>query len=260
MSKDFEEIPDFIDIIFKNRNKKYGAYRIRKKYKVALLIGVLAGSTIMSAAVVIPFLEEKPNGIQMTPPKRVVEIKMQHLDIPPAKMVVPPPPPMPHVKKILQTAKYVAPKVVDTVMDIDTSRIMTSAQAKLAVSSPDTMGPIAEVTPAIPEPRTREKPFISVEEMPTFPGGQQTLMKYIAEHIRYPKVALQNNTEGDVIVKFCITSTGNVDQVSIIKGVSPELDAEAERVVKSLPKFIPGKQAGIPVPVWSVLPITFKLK
>ena len=85
-------------------------------------------------------------------------------------------------------------------------------------------------------------------------------MKYISDHTIYPNIALENNIQGKVIVKFCVTAKGGVTQVSILRGVSPELNDEAIRVVKSFPKFIPGKQSGIPVPVWYVVPITFSLK
>ena len=103
-------------------------------------------------------------------------------------------------------------------------------------------------------------PFVAVEEMPKFPGGNIALLKYIAEYTNYPEVAKENNIQGKVIVKFCVTSKGGISQISVIKGVSPELDAEAIKVVKILPKFKPGKQGGKPVNVWYTVPITFTLK
>jgi TonB family protein len=102
--------------------------------------------------------------------------------------------------------------------------------------------------------------FMVVEEMPMFPGGDVALLKYISKHINYPEVAKENNIQGKVIVRFCVTAKGDVNQVSIFKGVSPELDAEALKVVKTLPDFKPGKQGGKPVPVWYMVPITFTLK
>jgi protein TonB len=84
-------------------------------------------------------------------------------------------------------------------------------------------------------------------------------MKFIGENLKYPEVPQENNIQGTVTVKFCVTSKGGVDQVSIIRSVDPALDAEAIRVVKSLPLFRPGKQGGIPVPVWFTVPIKFKL-
>jgi len=107
---------------------------------------------------------------------------------------------------------------------------------------------------------TYDTPFVVVEEMPMFPGGDTELLKYIAANTQYPEVAKQNNIEGRVIVRFCITAKGEVDLVSVLKGVSPELDAEAIRVVKTLPAFNPGKQGGKAVPVWYMAPIIFTLK
>jgi TonB family protein len=105
-----------------------------------------------------------------------------------------------------------------------------------------------------------EVPFIVVDEMPMFPGGDPELLKYIGENTHYPEVAKVNNIQGKVIIKFCVTAEGKISLISVLKGVSPELDAEGIRVVQSLPAFQPGKQKGKPVPVWYMVPITFTLK
>lgn len=107
---------------------------------------------------------------------------------------------------------------------------------------------------------TDEVPFVSVEEMPVFPGGDAELLRFIAEHTIYPEAAKLKQTQGRIVVKFCITATGDISRISIEKGVSPELDAEAIRVVKTLPQFTPGKQGGKTVPVWYMVPITFTLR
>jgi TonB family protein len=104
-----------------------------------------------------------------------------------------------------------------------------------------------------------ETPFVVVEEMPQFPGGDTELLKFIAENTRYPENAKQNNIQGRVIIRFCVTKTGSIDKVSILKGVSYELDGEAVRVVSELPAFIPGRQGGKAVNVWYMVPITFAL-
>jgi TonB family protein len=106
----------------------------------------------------------------------------------------------------------------------------------------------------------KEVPYVVVEEMPMFPGGDGALLKYIAENTMYPELAKENNIQGKVIVRFCVTSKGSVSQISVLKGVDPELDAEAIRVVNTLPTFRPGSQGGKPVPVWYMVPITFSLK
>jgi TonB family protein len=103
-------------------------------------------------------------------------------------------------------------------------------------------------------------PFVVVEEMPMFPGGDGELLKFITANTNYPEVAKTNNIQGRVIIRFAVTAKGSVSKVSVLKGVSPELDAEAIRVVEALPEFNPGKQGGKPVPVWYMVPITFTLK
>jgi TonB family protein len=108
--------------------------------------------------------------------------------------------------------------------------------------------------------RAEEKPFVVVEEMPMFPGGDPELLKYISENTKYPDAAKNQNIQGKVIVRFCITAKGGVSLISVIKSVSPELDAEAMRVVNTLPAFQPGRQGGKAVPVWYMVPIAFTLK
>ncbi len=112
----------------------------------------------------------------------------------------------------------------------------------------------------VQEEEAEEIPFVVVEEMPMFPGGDIELLRYIADHTEYPEIAKENNIQGRVIIRFCVTAKGGVSQVSILKGVDPELDKEAIRVVRDLPAFKPGKQGGKPVPVWYMVPITYTLK
>jgi TonB family protein len=104
------------------------------------------------------------------------------------------------------------------------------------------------------------EPFDVVDEMPVFPGGGEALIKYIKDNVNYPESAKTRNIQGKVVARFVISTDGNVSRASIIKSVSPELDGEALRVIKTLPKFKPGKQDGQSVPVWFMVPITFYLK
>jgi TonB family protein len=108
--------------------------------------------------------------------------------------------------------------------------------------------------------RSSTEPFVQVEEMPVFPGGDAGLITFIANNTIYPEAAKKNGIQGRVIVRFCITENGTLDRLSILKGVSPELDQEALRVIETLPVFTPGRNGGKPVPVWYMLPITFALK
>ena len=104
-----------------------------------------------------------------------------------------------------------------------------------------------------------EEPFVVVEEMPMFPGGDAALLKYITDNIRYPESAKTNNISGRVIIRFDVNSEGKAEEATVLRGVDPSLDEEAIRVVNSLPVFSPGKQGGKPVPVYYMVPVTFSL-
>lgn len=130
---------------------------------------------------------------------------------------------------------------------------------KLPATAPPPPPP--PVTTVIDETKGAEPaPFVMVEEMPQFPGGDSMLLDYLVKNTRYPEFAKTNGIAGKVIVRFCITATGNISMISIMKGVHPEIDAEAVRVVSTLPPFKPGKQGGKPVPVWYMVPVNFALK
>jgi len=119
--------------------------------------------------------------------------------------------------------------------------------------------PFAVIVETPPGRDPGNEPFVVVEEMPVFPGGDSLLLKYIVDNTHYPEVAKSEKIMGRVIVRFCVTETGDVDRVSVIKGVHPALDKEAVRIISSLPQFEPGKQGGVAVPVWYMAPVTFTL-
>lgn len=108
------------------------------------------------------------------------------------------------------------------------------------------------------ETAAHEEEFVVVEEMPQFPGGNEAMQKYIAENLKYPKTAIKGE-QGRVIVSFVINKRGKVGDVKLIRSVSPELDAEAVRVIQDMPDWIPGKQKGKAVNVRYTIPIVFKL-
>ena len=110
-----------------------------------------------------------------------------------------------------------------------------------------------------PVPQSK-KVYESVEQMPEFPGGMEGLMRYLQQNVQYPPIAVQNNVQGRVVVQFIIDETGQVGDVEVVRSVSEEVDAEAVRVIKSMPKFEPGRQNGEPVAVWYTLPIAFKMQ
>ena len=104
-----------------------------------------------------------------------------------------------------------------------------------------------------------EKIYSVVEQMPQFPGGDGELLKYIGANLKYPAIAAENGVSGKVILRFVVSKTGSVDRVEVMKSLDAACDKEAIRVVKGLPKFIPGKQNGVNVAVWYTLPVTYRL-
>ena len=108
--------------------------------------------------------------------------------------------------------------------------------------------------------KEQQEIFTVVEEMPQFPGGMGEAMKFLAQNIKYPVAALQAKIEGRVIVQFLVKENGKVADIKVMRGVSPELDAEAMRVVGLMPDWIPGKQRGKAVAVKYTMPIMFRLQ
>lgn len=104
-----------------------------------------------------------------------------------------------------------------------------------------------------------EKPFDVVEQMPEFPGGQEALMKFLSESVKYPKEASKDGVQGRVVVQFVVEKDGSISEVEVVKKVNEHLDAEAVRVVNAMPKWKPGKQKGENVRVMYTLPISFRL-
>ena len=109
-------------------------------------------------------------------------------------------------------------------------------------------------------PSPSNKVYDVVEEMPQFPGGASALFDYLARNIQYPVVAEENGIQGRVVVSFVVDRDGSITDVRVQKGVDPSLDKEALRVVRSMPRWIPGKQDGAPVRVKYTVPVTFKLQ
>ena len=151
--------------------------------------------------------------------------------------ITPPPPPPP------------PPEVIVIVEDI----VEIVDEAKIETTESDEMVAI-EI-----EEESDEEFFMVVENMPEFPGGDAGLMKYIQNNVKYPPIAKEYNITGKVYVSFIVDKSGSVSDGKIARGVDKSLDAEALRVVKSLPKYKPGKQRGKAVRVMFTIPINFTL-
>lgn len=110
-----------------------------------------------------------------------------------------------------------------------------------------------------PQAQNQKEIFTTVEQMPEFPGGQDSLVNYLATNIRYPEAARKDKIEGQVIGQFVVNEAGNVVDVKIVRGLNADFDAETIRVLNNMPDWSPGRQAGKNVSVYYTLPITFKL-
>ena len=142
---------------------------------------------------------------------------MENLDQP-AELIAPPPPPPPPPQDVVQQSRYVPPVVVDSVKPEEAVQLMTADQAQVEVQDEEVVEEVAVVAEEVQEDVDEAEPFVVVEEMPMFPGGEEALLAYIGEHTQYPEVAKENNIQGKVIVRFCVTSKGGVDKVEILKG------------------------------------------
>jgi protein TonB len=252
-----KRIPDFDDIVFEIRNKEYGAYRLRKKYSRNVLLGMLIGVAVLCMAVITPYLNAKAMESLKKRAERQVEIKMENLDQPQEKVEPPPPPPPPPAETVAPV-RYVAPVVVDSIKPEEVKQLMTTDQAQSEVKNEE-VTVVQEVQVEVKEEEAPVEIFVVVEEMPSFPGGEDAMMKFINSNIVYPEIAKENNIQGTVTLSFVVNYKGIVDNVRLIKGVDPSLDNEAIRVVKSIPQWKPGRQAGKPVNVSFSVPVKFRL-
>lgn len=241
------------EMVFETKNKEYGAYNLRTRYKKTITTASIISLIILIIVVGPPFIMAKLNKsnkavIDNSITADLMNIKQQQEEAPPP----PPPPPPPELK---QEAKFIAPVVVDTVKEV--VEIATTDQVIANTTNDQVQEEVVEVQNTVVE---EEAPaFLVVEEMPVFPGGEAELLKYIGEHVKYPEISKENNITGKVYVNFVVDENGKVIKVKIARGVDPYLDKEAIRVVESLPNFAPGKQRGKAVRVQFTIPINFTL-
>lgn len=158
----------------------------------------------------------------------------------------PPPPEAPKVEEVLQIAENDA--------DVQETTIQSSEENNQAVE-------IKYVAPVVEEEEPEEAEiFMVVEEMPEFPGGMAECLKFLGKNIKYPTIAQENGVQGRVIVQFVVNQDGSIVDPVVVRSVDPYLDKEALRVIKTMPKWKPGKQRGKAVRVKYTVPVTFKLQ
>ena len=112
----------------------------------------------------------------------------------------------------------------------------------------------------VPVPADPNEPLMMVEVMPSFPGGQEAMFKYIGQALKYPDLAVENGIEGVVYVTFVVERDGTISEAKVLRGIGGGCDQEAQRVVQGMPAWTPGTQDGKPVRVRFNLPLRFKLQ
>lgn len=282
MAKDVDlSSKEWRDIVFEGKNKDFGAYELRKgsekRHNVAMIAVVIVICLLFGLGLlvntVIKSVEARPEDMnEQAMAEFAAEEVQEEPEDEPQRIEEQKPEALP--EEILNTVKMAEVKfVADEEVKEEIKSQDDIKETETAVGATNFDKGTDDLTKTVREYKDEviveeKKPevkhddnqvFTAVEQSPSFPGGEAALLKYIADHIRYPAAAQENNIQGRVVVQFVVTKTGSVGQVKVVRGKDPDLDREAQRVVKSLPKFIPGKMNGNAVNVWYTLPINFKL-
>lgn len=283
MAKDVDlTSKEWRDIVFEGKNQDYGAYEMRslsvKRHNRAMIIVIIA------LAIILTFLILYMTGVLASPdePDTVSSVdveltSMEVEEVPEEEEVMEQidiPEPEPEVQQIEEDVKQqlltesVIVDVVEEDKKLQDQEQIKEDDSKISIknvadgaedfTSQEQMKAEVVVVEA-PVEHAPEKVFDAVEQMPSYPGGDAALYKFLHDNLSYPPAASEEGVQGRVYVKFVVTKDGSIEQVQIARGRHPALDKEAIRVVKKLGKFIPGKQNGQNVNVWFSLPVLFKL-
>ena len=263
---------EWCELIFKDKNKNYGAYKMRQDLGRRQLAALVIVTCAAVAALTLPRLirmampEQKEEMVEVTQLSMLEEPEVKDENIVRKVEPIAPPP------ALKSTIKFTAPVVKkdEEVSDEDELKSQQElTETKVQISIADVKGndelngkdiaDLQEVITQTPEVQ-KEEPYDMVEQMPQFPGGPAELLKYIAKNLKYPIIAQENGIQGKVILRFVVNAKGYVEDIKVLRSLDPYCDKEAVRVVKSLPQWIPGKQNGRNVPVYYTCPIVFKLQ
>ncbi len=248
------------EIVFKNRNKEYGSYMLRKKYKRYVSISMLFGLLLLSVVVGYPLVNAYINKNKMIREKeKEVGVTMENMK---QEEAPPPPPPPPPPEALVEKVKFTAPVVVeDTTIETGlTSMDDLNKKGNTEVPTEDVEVEVKDEKPQVIEQPQQAEIFTVVEEQPGYPGGEEARIRFLQESIKYPEEAKELGIQGKVFVTFVVEVDGSITDVRVLRGIGGGCDEEAIRVVKSMPKWVPGKQRGVPVRVQFNLPIKFTLQ
>lgn len=267
----------WVDLVFEGKNQAYGAYQLRKdtgKRNVkALTVVLIAIAAIFLAVIANVAIQNaiKQNvsvetDVELSKLSQKKEAKVERKE--PVKVEME----QRVVEKVKSSVKFTAPEIKkdDEVKPEDEIKSQDDlAKTNTAIGTFDVKGndeaegEVLKAKEVVVDEKPKEeetKVFDVVEQMPSFPGGDAELMKYLSSHIKYPVVAEENGIQGRVIATFVVERDGSISDVKVFKSVDPSLDKEAIRVLKSMPKWIPGRQNGSAVRVKYTVPVTFRLQ
>ena len=266
---------EWTDLVFEGRNQAYGAYKLRKgttKRNILSIVIVALAAVLLYLLLQVQSMVEANRHVEnlqavelsaLEQKKKEAKVEKKEEDLPEPERIV---------ERVKSSVKFTAPviKKDEEVREEDEIKLEEVAESKEAIGAftvegnDEVGGEVlkAKEEIAAPEPPKEEesKVFDVVEQMPSFPGGQAALMQWLSSNISYPVIAAENGVQGRVIVQFVVEKDGSITDVQVVKSVDPSLDKEAARVVKAMPKWIPGKQNGAEVRVKYTVPVTFKLQ
>jgi len=261
------------DIVFEGRNKLYGAYALRKGYGQTMQRSVLLGVTLFLLMVMLPNLYAT---LVPEPKKDDIIFELEFKDVTIMPDVKPVPPPVEEiVKPVEKTVKSTYFEVVQDNLaneDYTPPTVDDLANAKPAQQTNDGVEGFENVTPPVEsvspnkgnevdlKPATDSEIFNFVEQKPEFNGGNEAMTSFLQKNLRYPSNASRAGIQGKVFVQFTVGSDGRIENVKAIKGIGFGCDEEAERVIKLMPAWKPGKQSGVPVKVRFTMPIVFQME
>lgn len=258
------------DIVFEGRNKAYGAFELRKLYDRHLVRAAIVAFLAFLIFVSAPLLA------RLLTPNEEVKVEKKMIDVndlkepPPLDNKPPPPPPPPPPTPpppVVSTVKFVPPVVKKDEEVQKEEEIVKQADIKQEISTVTVKGNTdqvdlsnLDVKEASTEGIVEDKTYEYVEQMPEFPGGTGKLLEMIGKNTKYPALALRNQIEGKVYVRFVVDENGRVQNPQVTKGIGGGCDEAAMAAVKSLPAFIPGRQNGRAVKVYFSVPVNFQIK
>jgi periplasmic protein TonB len=262
-----------LDMVFERRNKAYGAYVLRRDYNKSLQQAMLSILSVVTLFCFGNFIRENMHSKSKFIGEKTVVANTTDVGkvAPPPKKIEPPVPPK-HTAMAIATARDPEKRVVrDSQAPADSIpatrdianvesglKDNTTAAPGIGATDGDGKERVFEVARETqPAPPTV---FAFVEVMPEFPGGDKALMSFIAHNVDYPQMERDNGIQGKVLTAFTVNEDGSISDIQIMRSPSIGFNKEVTRVLKKMPAFKPGMQAGRAVKVRFNLPVAFTLK